>query len=137
MNECPFCNRIMLGEGVTTSAGAVLLSDSFPIAEGHLLVVPARHVDSLIDLNPAEQVALWTAAIEAAAALIAEDGVDGVNFGVNEGVAAGQTVPHVHLHVVPRRLGDVADPRGGCRWIIPERASYWEAKDVHSELSQV
>jgi diadenosine tetraphosphate (Ap4A) HIT family hydrolase len=51
---------------------------------------------------------------------------DGLTIGVNAGAAAGQTVDHVHLHIVPRHVGDVADPRGGIRWVLPERAAYWE-----------
>jgi len=62
-----------------------------------------------------------------AARLRAERAPDGYNLGVNVGAAAGQTVDHAHLHVIPRYRGDVADPRGGIRWIIPGRARYWEA----------
>ena len=57
--------------------------------------------------------------------LSTREGVDGVNLGVNSGVAAGQTVDHAHVYVIPRRLGDVRDPRGGVRRIIPDRADYW------------
>jgi diadenosine tetraphosphate (Ap4A) HIT family hydrolase len=57
---------------------------------------------------------------------IASDKPDGYNIGINDGPAAGQTVPHLHIHLIPRRTGDVADPRGGVRWIIPEKAAYWE-----------
>lgn len=59
-------------------------------------------------------------------ALIGHDGVEGVNVGINDGRAAGQTVTHAHVHVIPRRPGDVSDPRGGVRWIFPEAAAYWE-----------
>ncbi len=57
---------------------------------------------------------------------IASDKPDGYNIGINDGPVAGQTVPHLHIHLIPRRTGDVADPRGGVRWIIPEKAAYWE-----------
>jgi len=53
------------------------------------------------------------------------NGPDGYNIGVNVGAAAGQTVPHAHLHFIPRYLGDVLDPRGGVRWVVPARAAYW------------
>ena len=53
-------------------------------------------------------------------------GPDGYNIGINNGVAAGQTVMHLHIHLIPRYAGDRADPRGGVRWIIPEKAAYWE-----------
>jgi diadenosine tetraphosphate (Ap4A) HIT family hydrolase len=53
---------------------------------------------------------------------------DGFNVGINDGAAAGQTIAHAHIHVIPRRKGDVPDPRGGVRWIIPEKAPYWDKK---------
>jgi diadenosine tetraphosphate (Ap4A) HIT family hydrolase len=58
--------------------------------------------------------------------LMARFGVDALNIGVNDGLAAGQTVPHAHIHVIPRRSGDVEDPRGGVRWIIADKAAYWK-----------
>jgi diadenosine tetraphosphate (Ap4A) HIT family hydrolase len=58
--------------------------------------------------------------------LVAEHQPDGFNIGINDGVAAGQTVPHVHIHVIPRYYGDVPDPRGGIRWVIPDNAPYWK-----------
>ncbi len=60
-------------------------------------------------------------------ALAASHGPDGFNIGVNDGEAAGQTVGHAHIHVIPRYAGDVPDPRGGIRWVIPDRAPYWDA----------
>jgi diadenosine tetraphosphate (Ap4A) HIT family hydrolase len=51
---------------------------------------------------------------------------DGFNVGLNDGAAAGQTIPHVHVHIIPRWEGDVEDPRGGIRWVIPEKARYWD-----------
>ena len=59
----------------------------------------------------------------------ASPGADGFTIGVNDGVAAGQTVGHAHVHVIPRRAGDVSDPRGGVRWVLPERAAYWESRE--------
>ena len=95
------------------------------VAEGHSLVVPKRHVASLFDLPDEEQAALWRLVALVRGNLMAELKPDGFNFGVNDGSAAGQTVMHAHVHVIPRRKDDVADPRGGVRWIIPSKAQYW------------
>ena len=54
---------------------------------------------------------------------------DGFNIGINDGAAAGQTVPHLHIHLIPRFQGDMSDPRGGVRWVIPEKADYWSPRD--------
>jgi diadenosine tetraphosphate (Ap4A) HIT family hydrolase len=100
--------------------------DAFPVTQGHTLIVPKRHVASLFDLPDEEQVALWKLVAQVRGKLASELQPDGFNVGVNDGPAAGQTVPHAHIHLIPRRMGDVADPRGGVRWIIPNKAAYWE-----------
>ena len=102
------------------------MEDAYPLAPGHLLVVPTRHVESLFSLSPEDQTALWALVAEARELLIEELRPDGFNIGVNDGAAAGQTVAHAHVHVIPRREGDVPDPRGGIRWVIPDRAPYWQ-----------
>lgn len=121
---CPFCHlepsRILLGNDF-----AVAFKDAFPLSEGHALVLPKRHVVSLFDLSEEEQAALWKLVAVVRAKLRTLLRPDGFNIGVNDGAAAGQTVMHAHIHVVPRRWGDVADPRGGVRWIIPAKAAYW------------
>src|SRR5207245_1635860 len=100
---------------------AAAFPDKFPIAEGHTLVVPRRHVASLFDLTEKEQAAVWTLVAQVRAKLMAELQPDGFNIGLNDGTAAGQTVLHAHVHVIPRRLGDTDDPRGGVRWILPKK----------------
>lgn len=125
--ECPFCEPApdrIVGEGPTTR----VLADLYPVTDGHLLVVPRRHVLRWTDATLDERSAL-TAEIERACELARERDrrIDGFNIGWNDGPAAGQTVMHLHIHVIPRRLGDVADPRGGIRWVIPQRARYWGA----------
>jgi diadenosine tetraphosphate (Ap4A) HIT family hydrolase len=121
---CPFCvlpkERVLL-ETETTLA----FFDGYPVTEGHALVIPKRHMASVFDLPSDELAALWTQ-VSVVRKLLAENyGPDAFNIGVNDGAAAGQTVPHAHIHVIPRRNGDVVDPRGGVRWIIPEKAKYW------------
>ena len=123
-HRCPFCHlemsRITLGSGA-----AVAFPDAFPVAEGHTLVVPRRHVASLFDLPEEEQAALWRLVALVRGKLASELRPGGFNVGVNDGPAAGPTVLHAHVHVIPRRAGDVADPRGGVRWVVPARARYW------------
>jgi diadenosine tetraphosphate (Ap4A) HIT family hydrolase len=121
---CPFCDlashRIRL-----ENDAAVAIPDAFPVAEGHTLVVPKRHVTSLFELSEEEQAAVWRLVAGVRSVLVMDLRPDGFNIGINDGRAAGQTVMHAHVHVIPRRAADVTDPRGGIRWIKPEKARYW------------
>lgn len=121
---CPFCH---LDQSRITQENdyAVAFLDAFPVAEGHMLVVPKQHVASLFDLPDAQQVAIWKLVTLVRGKLVSDLRADGFNIGVNDGLAAGQTVLHAHVHVIPRRHGDVADPRGGVRWVVPDKAAYW------------
>ena len=123
---CPFCTaaaeRIAFkGESFTA------LWDGFPVTKGHSLLVPQRHVPKWGDLGKDERVALMQAIDEAQNLLTKRHSPDGFNVGFNEGVAGGQTVPHFHIHVIPRYTGDVPDPRGGVRHVIPAKANYLAA----------
>jgi len=124
VNDCPFCARVAHGSEHSSRA-AVAFDDGFPVAEGHMLVVPRRHVSRVEHLEASDWSDLFALVREVARALTARPGVDGVNVGYNSGPAAGQTVEHAHVHVIPRRMGDVADPRGGVRHVIPDQAAYW------------
>jgi diadenosine tetraphosphate (Ap4A) HIT family hydrolase len=124
-DACPFCH--LAPDRVShSSAHAHAFADAYPVTEGHTLVVPTRHVASLFDLPPDEGADVWRLVREVREALAASHDPDGFNIGVNDGEAAGQTVGHAHVHVIPRYAGDVGDPRGGIRWVIPDRAPYWE-----------
>ena len=126
MSDCPFCERIAEREDLyATTEFAVAIPDGFPVSEGHTLVVPKRHVTRAEQLERAEWAGLFDLVREVSRELASLPGVEGVNVGVNSGEAAGQTVGHAHVHVIPRRPGDVEDPRGGIRWVIPEKAHYW------------
>jgi len=96
------------------------------VSIGHVLVVPKRHEASLLSLSDDEQMAMLQLAGRVCREAV---DIDGFTIGANVGEAAGQTVPHAHLHIIPRYKGDVADPRGGIRWVLPHRASYWESED--------
>ncbi|NMQ18065.1 HIT family protein [Candidatus Competibacter phosphatis] len=121
---CPFCN-LSQERIVAVSEHMRAIRDAFPISPGHTLLLPRRHVGSLFDLTVVEWVELGQLLARSRTALQAEFRPDGFNVGVNEGVAAGQTVPHLHVHLIPRYQGDRPDPRGGIRWIFPDKARYW------------
>lgn len=88
-------------------------------------MVPRKHVSTVYELTVAEQGQVWNLVAEVREQLLVKYAPDGFNIGVNDGVAAGQTVAHAHVHIIPRHHGDVPDPRGGIRWIIAENAPYW------------
>lgn len=121
---CPFCN-VDFNRIRHESTHALAVPDAYPVTSGHTLVVPRRHVVSVLDLNEEERRDLWELVSRVQQGIVRDKQVHGVNVGLNDGEAAGQTVPHAHVHVIPRCRGDVPDPRGGVRWVIPERAEYW------------
>lgn len=123
---CVFCRRIGEGDLLTQGRTAVAFADAFPLTPGHALVVPRRHESDLFGLTAEEQDDLWRLLRDVQARVQATHRPDGYNVGVNVGAAGGQTIGHVHVHLIPRYAGDVEDPRGGIRWIIPARARYWE-----------
>lgn len=98
--------------------------DAFPVSPGHTLIVPRRHVASWFDATPEERSAMLGLLDDVKAALDRDLRPAGYNVGFNLGDAGGQTVMHLHLHVIPRFPGDVDDPRGGVRLVIPERGNY-------------
>lgn len=125
---CVFCtlvlrdrDRPLLGQ----SEHVVAFEDAFPSTAGHTLVIPRRHVARVLDLTDAEYTDLFTVARTQLGRLEGEHGPDSYTIGINDGPAAGQTVPHVHLHLMPRRHGDTPEPRGGLRWVVPATADYW------------
>jgi len=124
---CPFCS-LPAAAKAGENEFAFRVFDIAPSAPGHTLIIPKRHVASFFDLTTEEQLAMLSLVDEARKAVADAHGPDGYNIGLNDGEAAGQTVPHVHLHLIPRRAGDVADPRGGIRWVLPETADYWSPR---------
>ena len=124
-NDCVFCAQVAHGPRTVAWDAAVAFPDGYPITPGHTLVVPRTHVADLFDLAPPDLAAVWRLVAYVRDVLTVRERPDGFTVGVNVGAAAGQTVPHAHVHVVPRRWGDVADPRGGVRWVVPAEAAYW------------
>ena len=101
------------------------LWDGFPVSPGHALLVPRRHVATWFDTTDSERAELLAGIEHARQAIERQHAPAGFNVGMNLGEAAGQTVPHLHVHVIPRYKGDVEDPRGGVRWVVPTKAAYW------------
>ena len=123
--ECPFC---CLDESrqLFSNDFVISIADTFPVTRGHCLIIPKRHFTSLFEATEEERSALWDLVEQTRQYLIAEYAPDGFNIGVNDGPAAGQTVMHLHIHMIPRYLGDSDDPRAGMRWIMPDKAPYWK-----------
>lgn len=123
--ECHFCGippeRVMASGDL-----AFAVADEFPVTPGHALVCPKRHIASLFEANDAEVAAMF-GLLRAIRANLADapNPPDGFTVGVNDGEAAGQTIPHLHIHIIPRRTGDCPDPRGGLRRIFPGKAEWW------------
>jgi diadenosine tetraphosphate (Ap4A) HIT family hydrolase len=121
--ECTFCS-IVAGE---TAADVVFqteayccIRDRYPVTDGHTLLLPKRHVRLLEAADWASLNATLDRAIEH---VRSETNPDGLNVGIKDGPAAGQTVPHLHWHIIPRYEGDTANPAGGVRGVIPKNSS--------------
>jgi diadenosine tetraphosphate (Ap4A) HIT family hydrolase len=125
--SCPFCSLPDLRIRDCTCS-SLLIEDAYPVSPGHALLIPRRHVPSLFDLTNAERTDLLDLLSRARAKIQADLNPDGFNIGINDGPAAGQTVMHLHIHLIPRYAGDRPDPRGGVRWVFPEKADYWSGK---------
>jgi diadenosine tetraphosphate (Ap4A) HIT family hydrolase len=121
---CPLCSAVERRDTLASNAHAVAIPDAYPVNPGHALVVSRRHVADLFDLDADEQAGLWALVPSVKQALDERHRPTGYNIGINVGVSAGQTIDHVHIHVVPRYDGDVDDPSGGVRFVIPSRGNY-------------
>jgi diadenosine tetraphosphate (Ap4A) HIT family hydrolase len=120
-NNCIFCNPTNI---IINGEYSYSRWDGYPVSEGHCLVIPKRHVISIDDLTDSELKDLYTVLKQTKIMLCEVYQPDGFNIGINEGEAAGQTVPHLHIHLIPRYEGDVECPRGGVRGVIPSKCNY-------------
>lgn len=120
-NPCPFCTlppeRI-----VQYNASGVLVRNGFAVSLGHSLVIPHRHIGSFFEMTIEERADLLALLHTAKRELDVRHRPDGHNIGINDGPVAGQTVPHLHIHLIPRYKSDLPDPRGALRWVIPDKA---------------
>ena len=125
MNKtCPFCNIESSREIIASTPLSAAFYDGFPVSPGHVLIVPKRHVASFFDLTAEERADLFSLADIVKVLLDERYHPDGYNVGINVNEAAGQSVFHVHIHLIPRYKGDVPNPKGGVRGVIPSKQSY-------------
>jgi diadenosine tetraphosphate (Ap4A) HIT family hydrolase len=121
--DCPFCDPDP-DQILYEDQNVIALWDRYPVSPGHALLVPRRHVAGWFDASPAEQLALVSALPVVREKIESTHQPGGWNIGINVGEAAGQTVFHLHVHLIPRYKGDQVDPRGGVRKVIPGKADY-------------
>ena len=122
---CIFCEIAKTDRVIDQTDHCFVIKDAFPVTEGHTLIIPKRHVADYFDLTTTETSEIQQL-LQKHKALIEfnDESVDGFNIGINVGVTAGQTVFHVHVHLIPRRIGDVDNPKGGVRGVIPAKQKY-------------
>lgn len=144
---CPFCS-LDDSKIILSNDHAIAIYDGFPVTPGHTLIVPKRHIASFFEVTKEEQAAMFDLLAEmrerlkslpTSLEMEAENPIqshfqkgrgnsipDGFNIGINDGAVAGQTVMHLHIHLIPRYAGDTSDPRGGVRWVMPKTTPYWK-----------
>jgi diadenosine tetraphosphate (Ap4A) HIT family hydrolase len=122
-SDCPFC-QLPPTRILAENAHAVAVADAFPVSAGHSLIIPRRHNDSFFELAPNEVLALYELLSRMKFQLDRQLKPAGYNVGINFGEAAGQTVTHLHVYLIPRFFGDVTERRGGVRNVVPGKGPY-------------
>jgi ATP adenylyltransferase len=122
--NCAFCDGSQSHLTLEETGLVFAIADKFPVSPGHTLIIPRRHCADYFLLSPEEQSACWEMVNKMKLILDIQYHPDGYNIGINNMEAAGQTVPHVHIHLIPRYHGDVARPQGGVRGVIPAMKEY-------------
>lgn len=120
---CPFC-QLEQDQIVLENNGAIAFFDKYPVQKGHLLVIPKKHVETYFDASEEQLLAIHQLIKEGKRLIDEQYNPDGYNIGVNIGHYGGQTIHHLHFHLIPRYKGDVKDPRGGIRKAIPNLIPY-------------
>lgn len=120
---CPFCSP-PTREIILKNSLCYARYDRYPVSPGHILIIPFRHVADFFELTSEEQEGAWDLVFQSRKLIMFERKPDGFNVGVNVGQSAGQTVMHVHIHLIPRFQGDMDRPEGGVRGVIPEKRIY-------------
>lgn len=121
--NCVFC-KLDKGRIILESKNVIAIYDKYPVSQGHILVIPREHKQSYFNLNVSIQNEVWSLVEKVREHLIIRFDPDGFNIGVNDGIPAGQTIPHCHIHVIPRYKGDIENPAGGVRGVIPSKMKY-------------
>jgi len=123
MSDCIFCNPDST-DNLLENETCYARWSAFEVSEGHLLIVPFRHFEDYFEASKAEQQELWELVDKGKGLIESKYKPDGYNIGINIGQAAGQTIMHLHIHIIPRYNGDMVDPRGGVRGVIPDKQKY-------------
>jgi len=122
-NTCVFCNsgnRVII-----ENEFAYAILDSYPVTPGHTLIIPKRHFSDYFNITEKELLSINALLLEMRKQLLEEDkSIEGFNIGINSGEVAGQTIFHLHIHLIPRRKNDTQNPKGGVRCVIPNKMSY-------------
>ena len=127
MDNCVFCKlKEAIGKDriIYEDSDWLAVLDNYPVSEGHTLLIPKRHCETFFDLSDVENQYFIATLNVVKGILDGRYNPDGYNIGMNCGKAAGQTVMHCHIHIIPRYKGDCDNPRGGVRGCIPSRMSY-------------
>lgn len=131
--HCPFC-RTPDSQVLFRNEHVFAVWDRYPVAEGHLLVITNRHISNWFEATEEEHLAIIRGLEQGRKVIADEFSINEYNIGVNVGQAAGQTIPHLHVHLIPRREGDVIDPRGGIRHVIPGKGNYLKTSPAGVDL---
>lgn len=123
-SNCPFCHLREYNEIIAENKLAMAFIDIYPVSEGHCLIITKRHFSDAFDITIEENQAIFELTGIVKEILDKRYSPDGYNIGINVGEAAGQTIPHCHFHVIPRYNGDMKNPRGGVRHVIPDKGKY-------------
>ena len=123
IDDCIFCSSEL--EVIAENKFAVAFYDKYPVTKYHILIIPKRHIASYFELQPLELKGVEELLFEQKEQLVKLDGtITGFNIGINVGEDAGQTIYHAHMHLIPRRAGDMENPKGGVKGVIPEKQKY-------------
>lgn len=122
---CVFCSESRVEAAVAVRGSVFAIEDLYPVTKGHLLIIPHRHTPDFFSMTEAEKVDALSLLDELSRRVrVSDPNIAGFNIGMNCGEAAGQTIMHAHVHLIPRRRGDTPNPRGGVRGVIPGKMAY-------------
>ena len=125
MEECVFCKQFISNKKALFENNlAIAYFDEFPVSTGHMLIITKRHAKTFFDITKEEQIAVIELLNKCKKYIDEKYNPDGYNVGLNCGELAGQSVMHIHMHLIPRYKGDVENPRGGVRGVIPSKKNY-------------
>lgn len=124
MEECKFCKLYKERKIDLENELAFAFWDENPVSKGHIIFITKRHIKDFFETTEEERIALFKLIDEAKNIIDKKYKPSGYNIGMNCGISAGQTVMHIHIHLIPRYDGDVENPRGGIRGVIPDKKDY-------------